>query len=487
VALSLQCDAKLAEFFGLIDDGFIPGQGDIFGRVTVDGSGRSGVTVTVRQGSQVVTTTTTDSNGNYVVLNLDPGTYTVSISSISGVDCPGDQTAVVEADEDTEVNFPCTTQAPTTGTVTGRVVVGGQPQPGATVQIPGQPSVTTDASGNFTITQVPAGSQTVTTTLSNHTCETKTANVTAGQTTNVGDIACSPNVGTLVVNVVQTPGNTPISGASVTAVGPGGTLTGTTNAGGSVTFNNVVPGQYSISATASGFTCSPTTASVNSGQTATATVPCTSTPGDFTVGLMAPPPGWNHTMPGIESVECKVITTNPAQPGATFTVQATGPGVIPGQTIAGTLNSVGAAAFQVRINAFGTYTNNVTVTAGATVRTGMATVTVTSAPNTCPLAPSSARFKRGIVSLLPDGATLFGLRPVAFRYMAPYGDPAVPQIGLIAEEVVRVFPAAVAIGADGLPFGIQYGTLTGLVIGEVESRARRSMEAGIARLAEALE
>jgi hypothetical protein len=79
------------------------------------------------------------------------------------------------------------------------------------------------------------------------------------------------------------------------------------------------------------------------------------------------------------------------------------------------------------------------------------------------------------------------LRPVAFRYIAPYGDPAVPQVGLIAEEVVRVFPAAVALGADGRAFGIQYGTLTGLVIGEVESRARRSLEAGIARLAEALE
>jgi hypothetical protein len=57
-------------------------------------------------------------------------------------------------------------------------------------------------------------------------------------------------------------------------------------------------------------------------------------------------------------------------------------------------------------------------------------------------------------------------------------------MGLIAEEVVRVFPEAVAIGADGLPFGIEYGTLTGLVIREVETRAWRSMEAAIARLAE---
>jgi hypothetical protein len=100
------------------------------------------------------------------------------------------------------------------------------------------------------------------------------------------------------------------------------------------------------------------------------------------------------------------------------------------------------------------------------------------------MAPSSVRFKRGVAALLPDGVTILGLRPVAFRYVEPYGDPAVPQMGLIAEEVVRVFPEAVALGADGQPLGIEYGTLTGLVIREVETRAWRSMEAAIARLAE---
>src|SRR5687768_8084274 len=134
-ALSIQCDAKLSEFFGLIDDGLVPGQGDIFGRVTVDGSGRSGVTVTVRQGGFVVDTSTTDSNGDYEFLNLDPGTYTVSISSISGANCPGEQTATVVADDEAEVNFPCTTPPPATGTVTGQVTVGGSGRSGVTVEL----------------------------------------------------------------------------------------------------------------------------------------------------------------------------------------------------------------------------------------------------------------------------------------------------------------------------------------------------------------
>ena len=76
-----------------------PLTGDIFGRVTVDGSPRSGVTVTVRQGNTVIDTEVTDQNGEYEFLELDPGTYTVSIGTITGADCPGEQTAVVEEDE----------------------------------------------------------------------------------------------------------------------------------------------------------------------------------------------------------------------------------------------------------------------------------------------------------------------------------------------------------------------------------------------------
>jgi hypothetical protein len=178
-----------------------------------------------------------------------------------------------------------------------------------------------------------------------------------------------------------------------------------------------------------------------------------------------------------------VITTNPPRPGATFSVQASGPGVIPGQTVGGTLNASGQATFQVRINAFGTYTNIVTVTSSGVVRTGSATVNVTGSSNTCPVLPSSARFKRGVTALLPDGATLLGLRPVAFRYVEPYGDPSAPQVGLIAEEVFRVYPEAVALDAGGRPAGIWYGTLTGLVIREVESRISRAVEAGIERVA----
>lgn len=112
--------------------------------------------------------------------------------------------------------------------------------------------------------------------------------------------------------------------------------------------------------------------------------------GDFTVGLGTP--AWDHTMPGVESVECKVISTSPAQPGATWTATVTGPseggpsGVISGQTFSGTLNANGRAELRVRINRFGTYTNSVTVTAAGVTRTATASVTVAAAENSCPSA-----------------------------------------------------------------------------------------------------
>jgi hypothetical protein len=105
---------------------------------------------------------------------------------------------------------------------------------------------------------------------------------------------------------------------------------------------------------------------------------------------------------------------------------------------------------------------------------------------TRPLTPSSRRFKRDVVGLLPDGVTLLGLRPVAFRYVEPYGDPAIPQMGLIAEEVAEIFPEAVVLEAAGRPEAIVYEVLAERVAEVAASRVGRAVETAIARLAEAV-
>jgi hypothetical protein len=157
--------------------------------------------------------------------------------------------------------------------------------------------------------------------------------------------------------------------------------------------------------------------------------------------------------------------------------------VLTPQPVTGTLDSNGRAQLQVRINRLGTYQNTVTVTVGGVPRSATQTITVLSTPNTCPVLPSSMRFKRGVVALLPDDVRPLGLRPVAFRYVEPYGDPAVPRIGLIAEEVAEVFPEAVLLDAGGRPEAIDYRVLTGRILEEVEARALGAVDAAVAHLA----
>ena len=375
--------------------------GSIAGTLTLDGDPASGNTVTVRQGGSVIDTETTDEDGFYRIPGLNPGTYMLS-ATVPGANCL-EQTAVVEADEETQVNIPCTTPAPQTGTVTGTVTVNGTGESG--------------------------------------------------------------------VDVTLRDGTTVIA-------------TTTTGTGGTYTFTNVATGTRNVSIeTPEGATC-PTTqqdVTVPADETATANFACTRpTTGDFTVGLGEL--RWEHTMPGVESLECKIISTSPAQAGATWSATVTGPGVISGQTFGGTLNANGQAELRVRINSFGTYTNNVTVTSGGVTRNASANVTVGPAANTCAAVASSARFKTGVTPLLPDDVRPLGLNWVAFQYVRPWGDPQVTRIGLIAEEVVGIYPEAVFLDGAGLPQSIDYRILSQAVVRELEVRVAADARAAFASL-----
>jgi hypothetical protein len=99
------------------------------------------------------------------------------------------------------------------------------------------------------------------------------------------------------------------------------------------------------------------------------------------------------------------------------------------------------------------------------------------------LTPSSRRFKRDVVGLLPEGWTLLGLRPVVFRYVEPYGDPAIPYIGLIAEEVAEIIPEAVLLDTAGRAQAIDYRILTAEVAEAMVIGSARAVEAAIAGLA----
>jgi hypothetical protein len=137
---------------------------------------------------------------------------------------------------------------------------------------------------------------------------------------------------------------------------------------------------------------------IRSGETKTANFNCLDKrPYDATITG-----GYNHTIPGVESVECKLIVTNPRRPGATYQVTVDGPmgnqppsGVIPGQGLSGTLDAQGTARVSIRINRTGVYRNIITITSlGGVVKTYQLDVPVTGAPSTCPFGGASGTLDR---------------------------------------------------------------------------------------------
>ena len=95
---------------------------------------------------------------------------------------------------------------------------------------------------------------------------------------------------------------------------------------------------------------------------------------------------------------------------------------------------------------------------------------------------SSIHFKQNVTYILPEDVSLFGLRPVTFRYREPYESRiAGIQVGLIAEDVARVFPEAVVYG-DGLPIGVRYGVVGGVVLDRLGRVALPMLQAGVERI-----
>jgi hypothetical protein len=79
---------------------------------------------------------------------------------------------------------------------------------------------------------------------------------------------------------------------------------------------------------------------------------------------------------------------------------------------------------------------------------------------------SSARYKRDIHAIGARSQGLFQLRPVSFRYKQD--SQGQRQYGLIAEEVVKVYPELVIRGADGKVETVQYQALIPLLLNELQ-------------------
>jgi trimeric autotransporter adhesin len=84
---------------------------------------------------------------------------------------------------------------------------------------------------------------------------------------------------------------------------------------------------------------------------------------------------------------------------------------------------------------------------------------------------SSARYKRDIHDMGGASAGLMKLRPVIFRYKDdPHG---VRQYGLIAEEVVRVYPELVSYGSDGKVVSVHYLNLVAMLLNQLQQQTKQ--------------
>jgi len=96
---------------------------------------------------------------------------------------------------------------------------------------------------------------------------------------------------------------------------------------------------------------------------------------------------------------------------------------------------------------------------------------------------SSLRFKEEVADMGASSSDLMRLRPVTFRYKAPYDDgQRVLQYGLIAEEVAAVNPGLVQFGDDGKPLAVRYHFVDAMLLNEVQQQ-HSSLESQSARLA----
>src|SRR5262249_21343073 len=98
---------------------------------------------------------------------------------------------------------------------------------------------------------------------------------------------------------------------------------------------------------------------------------------------------------------------------------------------------------------------------GVTVPTGVAVVV--DADGHLGTTTSSARFKEAIRPMDKASEAIFSLKPVTFRYKHELDPHAIPQFGLVAEQVEKVNPDLVARDQQGKPYTVPYDAANALV------------------------
>jgi hypothetical protein len=101
---------------------------------------------------------------------------------------------------------------------------------------------------------------------------------------------------------------------------------------------------------------------------------------------------------------------------------------------------------------------------GATVPTGVAVIV--DADGHLGTTTSSARFKDAIKPMDKASEAILALKPVTFHYKHELDPHAIPQFGLVAEEVEKVNPDLVARDKQGKPYTVRYEAVNAMLLNE---------------------
>ncbi len=228
--------------------------GTISGVVTIEGTARSGVSVTLSSGAAA----TTDASGAYSFAGVKAGTYTITISGFptdAAFSTTTKGATIATSGQVQTVNFDGAYVR--TSAILGSVLAGSRGLAGVKVALTGSntagASVNTDANGQYAFTGLRAGSYTVTISgfdAGQYTFASSTATVTVA----AGQSQVASFTGTLLATAKIT-GTVTIEGAPAAGVGVAlsgnATASTTTDAAGAYTFSGLTVGSYNV--TISGF------------------------------------------------------------------------------------------------------------------------------------------------------------------------------------------------------------------------------------------
>ena len=81
-------------------------------------------------------------------------------------------------------------------------------------------------------------------------------------------------------------------------------------------------------------------------------------------------------------------------------------------------------------------------------------------------ATSSARYKENIQPMDKSSKAVLSLKPVTFRYKKELDPEAIPQFGLVAEDVAKVNPDLVVRDEDGKPYTVRSEAENAMLLNE---------------------